>query len=187
MTYDETLKIFAVLKANYNNFFKSITRADAEGQVGLWADMFQDEPYSLVSTAVKCYIATDVSGYPPNVGIIKEQIRKLTQKDDMTEQEAINLIMKALSNSIYDSEKEFNKLPPVLQSLVGSPNTLREWAVMDSDTVNSVVASNVMRSYRVAVEKQRQRDALPAEIRNLLSNTVNKMSIEGNSKMLISD
>ena len=180
MTVEETLKIFAVLKANYSNFFKSLTRIDAEAQVNLWAEMFKDTPYEMVGLGVKSYIATSIEPYPPNVGQIKEQIRKLTKQEEMTEQEAVNLIMRACANSSYGAEEEFNKLPPVLQRLVGSPSQLRDWAVMDRDTVNSVVSSNLMRSYRAMAERERKHQALPSDIRNLIAETTQKMSIDNN-------
>lgn len=179
MTLEETLKVFSVLKANYPNFYKNISRIDAEAQVNLWCEMFQDTPYELVGTAVKSYIAVDTDGYPPNVGRIKEQIRKLTQTEELSEQEAVNLIIKAASNSSYHSQEEFDKLPSVLQKLVGSPNQLREWAVMDRDVVNSVVSSNLMRSYRVIAERERQQQALPSSIRTMLAEATDRLKLEG--------
>lgn len=179
MTYEETLKIFAVMKANYHNFYKSMTRIDAEAQVNLWFEMFQDTPYELVGMALKAFIATDTEGYPPNVGKIKEQIRKLTQKDEMTEQEAVNLILKACSNSLYNAQSEFDKLPPVLQRLAGSPNQLREWAMMESEVLNSVVSSNLMRSFKVVKERERQQQALPSSMRVLLAEAAGRMMLEG--------
>ena len=179
MTYEETLKIFAVMKANYSNFFKGLTRIDAEAQVNLWCEMFQDTPYELVGAAVKAFIATDTDGYPPNVGKIKKQIRMLTQQEEMTEQEAVNLILKACSNSIYNAQAEFDKLPPVLQRLAGSPNQLREWALMESDVVNSVVSSNLMRSYRVVAEREKQQQALPSSMRAFLAETTDRLRLEG--------
>ena len=179
MTVEETLKIFAVLKANYSNFYKTITRADAEAQVNLWAEMFADDGYSIAGAAVKAYIANDESGYPPNVGEIKSYIRKLTHPEVKTEQEAISLIMKATTNSLYNSNAEFEKLPPILQRLVGSPNQLREWALMDIDTVKSVVASNLMRSYKVLDENEKQKQALPLSLQNMIAQTASGLSIEG--------
>lgn len=168
MTVDETLKIFAVLKANYSNFFKSMSRIDAEAMVNLWAEMFADEPYEVVGMAIKSYIASDVNGYPPNVGVIKEQMRKLSQTEGLTEQEAINLITKACKNGSYGAKEEFEKLPPILQRLVGSPSQIKEWALMDTDQFKSVVSSNLMRSYRVMAERERQHQALPSDIKNLI-------------------
>lgn len=179
MTYEETLKVFAVMKANYHNFYKGMTRIDAEAQVNLWHEMFQDTPYELVGMALKAFIATDTGGYPPNVGKIKEQIRKLTEKDEMTEQEAVNLILKACSNSLYNAQSEFDKLPPVLQRLAGSPNQLREWALMESEVLNSVVSSNLMRSFKVVKERERQQQALPSSMRALLAETAGRMMLEG--------
>lgn len=177
MNIEETLKIFSILKANYPNFFKSLSRIDAEAQVNLWEEMFRDTPYEVVGLGVKSYIATDTNGYPPNVGQIKEHIRNLTQKDEMTEQEAVNLIMKACANSSYHAEEEYDKLPPVLQRLVGSPSQLREWALMERDVVNSVVSSNLMRSYKAMKERENQHQALPSGIRELIAQTTEKMRI----------
>lgn len=180
MTITETLKIFSVLKANYPNFFKNTSKADAEAQVNLWAEMFKEEPYELVSASVLSHIATDTNGYPPNVGQIKANISKLTSQEDMTEQEAVNLILKACANSGYNSKEEFEKLPPILQRLVGSPSQLKEWSQMDSDVVNSVIASNLMRSYKTVAERERHHQALPTSVRQLLDNAVGCIkSIEG--------
>lgn len=179
MTREETLKIFAVMKANYPNFYKGMTRTDAEAQVALWCEMFADETYQLVGAALKSYIATDETGYPPNVGKIKANIRKLTQREELTEQEAVNMVLKACTNSTYNAKSEFDKLPPTLQRLVGSPGQLKEWAAMESDVVNSVVASNLMRSYKVVVEREKQQQALPSSLKNLFIGTAETMRLEG--------
>ena len=178
MNITETLKIFSVLKANYPNFFKNISKLDAEAQVNLWAEMFQDDSYGVVGAAVKAYIANNELGYPPNVGQIKAYIRKLTSPEELTEQEAINLIMKAIGNSGYNSKEEFDKLPPILQRLVGSPNQLKEWSQMDSDVVNSVISSNLMRSYKVVAERERQHQALPSSVKTMIE------SLTDNIKMI---
>ena len=178
MTYDETLKIFAVLKANYGNFFKNLSRIDAEAQVSLWAEMFEDTPYELVGMAVKTYIATDVEGYPPNVGRIKRELMRLTEKEQMTEQEAVSLIMKATRNGLYGAEKEFEKLPAVLKRLVGSPEQIRVWARMPVDELQTVVASNLMRSYRAIAKKEEEYQALPSSIKNLLGQVGEQMKLE---------
>lgn len=181
MNRTETLKIFSVLYAEYGYKFspKGMSKIDADAKANLWEEMFRDTPYELVGAAVKAYIATTTNGEPPNVGKIKDHIKKLTQQEEMTEQEAVNLIRKACSNSCYNSVEEFNKLPPVLQRLAGSPNQLREWAVMDTEVFNSVVSSNLMRSYKVVAERERQTKALPGHIRAFLEQTANNLLIEG--------
>lgn len=178
MTYDETLKIFAVLKANYSNFFKNLSRIDAEAQVSLWTEMFEDTPYEVVGMAVKTYIATDTEGYPPNVGRIKREIMKLTEKEQMTEQEAVSLIMKATRNGLYGAKEEFEKLPPVLQRLVGSPEQIREWGKMPADELQSVVASNLMRSYRAMAKREEEHQALPSSIKKMLGEVGEQLKLK---------
>ena len=163
MTREETLVVMAVLKAAYPNYYRDMKRSDAEGIVELWASMFQDEPAGLVAAAVKGHIATDTKGFPPHIGAIKEAIAKLVQPM-MTEAEAVSAILKAASNGTYGAEKEFSLLPPVLQRLVGGPGRLKEWAAMEAGAVQSVVASNLQRSYREIAQQEREMIALPSDV-----------------------
>lgn len=177
MTYDETLTIMAVLKAAYPRYYADMKRKDAEGVVSLWAEMFKDEPAELVALAVKSLIATDTKGFPPHIGAVKEHIVKLRQPDEMTEQEAWSLVYKATKNGIWGAREEFDKLPPVIQRIVGSPNQLRDWAMMDSDTVQSVVASNFQRSYKARAASERELLAIPSDVRRVMTQIAAGMSM----------
>lgn len=168
MTRAETLAIMSVLKAAYQNFYKDMSRDEAESIVSLWMEMFKDDPAEVVAMAVKAFIASDRKGFPPHIGAIKDSIVKLKTSDELTEQEAWELVRRACSNSNYGAKEEFDKLPPVVRRLVGSPNQLREWAMMDSDTLNSVVASNFQRSYKARAASEREYLALPSDVRNAM-------------------
>lgn len=166
MTQAETLKVLAVLKVAYPAMDSRLSDEEYDAMVNLWAEMFADESYEIVGVAVKAFIATDEQGYPPSIGKIKAQVKKLKQSpDQMTESEAIALVMQAARNSSYNCGEEFRKLPPILQTLVGNPRQLKEWALSDSQTINTVVASNLQRSYRVLQERQKYLDALPESIK----------------------
>ena len=169
MNTEETLTIMGVLKAAYPSYYKDMSRRDAEGVVSLWQTMFADEPVELVAAAVKAHIATDKKGFPPHIGAIKDAIVKLTAPQEMTEAEAWGYIFKATQNSTWSSKEEFDKLPPILQRLVGSPNQLKEWAAMPADEVQTVVASNFQRSYRARAASEREFLALPADIRQTMT------------------
>lgn len=169
MTFEETLAIMGVLKAAYPTYYKDMKRSEAESIVALWSEMFKDEQASVVAAAVKMHIATDSKGFPPHIGAIKTAIGKIKQPNEMTELEAWGLVQKALRNGIYGSEQEFKKLPPVVQRIVGSHNQLREWARMEADVVNSVVASNFQRSYKVRAASEREHLALPADVRQTIA------------------
>lgn len=160
----ETLAIMRVLKAAYPNYYKDMTKADAESIVDLWSAMFADEPAGVVAAAVKAHISSDSNGFPPHIGAIKNAVAKLTQLEMMTEQEAAAIVLRAAANGNYGAEEEFGRLPPVLQRLVGSPSQLKEWAAMEADAVQSVVASNLQRSYREIVKREREMLTLPSDV-----------------------
>lgn len=177
MNRTETLAIMGVLKAAYPSYYKDMKRGDAEGIVDLWATMFMDEPVELVAMAVKSFIATDTKGFPPHIGAIKEAILKLREPKRMTEQEAWELVANAVRNGIYGADKEFKALPETVQRIVGSPNQLREWAMMDAEVVHSVVASNFQRSYKARAASEREYMALPGDVRRSMEQLAAGMSM----------
>lgn len=177
MTRDDTIDLLAVLKAAYPNFYRGMTVKEANGVVDLWWEMFKDQPAPVVGMAVKALIATDTKGFPPHIGAVKEAISKLMQPKEMTPQEAWALVNAATRRSTYYAQEEFDKLPPVVQRIVGTPMQLKEWAAMDSDTLQSVIASNFQRSYKVKAEKEREFLALPAEIRQMSEQLAAGMAI----------
>lgn len=174
----ETLKIMAVLRGAYPQFYRNIDREEAENTVNLWLDLFCGEPYPLVAAAVKSFISADEKGFPPVPGQIMGKLRLLTDDREMTEADAWGIVSKALKNGYYGAEEEFEKLPLVIKRLVGSPSQLRDWAVMDSGTVQSVVASNFQRSYKVVAARERETAKLPPDVKKLLDGLSTQMSLD---------
>lgn len=168
MTEKEIRMVLGVMKVAYPNSFRDMQEGDRNALVSLWYRQFAEADYKLVSMAVDSIIATDPSGFMPTIGKVKQEMTKLTQPEMLTEQEAWLLVEKATRNSSYNAKEEYDKLPPEVQRLVGSPNQLREWAVMDSNELKTVVASNFMRSFRVRSKNDRDYLALPGNVRTLL-------------------
>ena len=175
MNLVETAKLMAILETAYPMFYAKKTQQEREDAIRLWAEMFADEPGEVVAVAVKALIKSRVSTFPPGIGEITEMIQKITQPDQMTELEAWGLVLKAVGNSNYNSSEEFEKLPPVVQRLVGAPSQLREWAAMDSETLNSVVASNFQRSYKVRAKNERDFLALPSSVKTFMASIAEGM------------
>ena len=155
----ETARIMAIVYEAYHFFYKDSTDQKAATAISLWHNMFKAETYELVEAAVYAHIAK--SEHPPTVAHIKNEINFLTNPNQLTETEAMNMILEAASNSLYNAAEEFNKLPTTLKKLVGSPRQLREYALMDSKTMNSVITSNLSRSYKVLVGREASLQALP--------------------------
>lgn len=168
MNHKQAHQTLMLLQANYPDCFRGMSEEAAEVKINLWADMFADEPFELVIAAAKAHIAADTRGFMPTVGQLKERIAMMRADSNMTEMEAWNLVSSALKNSTYGAEEEFRKLPPPIKRAVGSPNQLREWALMDSETVQSVVASNFQRSFRAWQERDKDYAKLPQSIKNFI-------------------
>lgn len=168
MTREDTIKILSVLRGAYPAFYRDITKQEAESTIALWESMFDEEPYELVGAAVKAFISGDGKGFPPAIGQIKERIRQITQPEEMTEQEAWTYVSKALRNSTYGSEEEFRKLPPEIQAVVHDPGQLRQWAMSTAEDVETVIASNFMRSFRAKQKASKEYMALPTEVKRLM-------------------
>lgn len=167
MTRQETGIIMDILTTAYPTFYNGRNAPDMRMTVNLWAEMFAEDDVKIVAAAVKALIATDDKGFPPHIGAVKGRIRQISNPDEMTEQEAWAHIAKALRNSSYNAEEEFSKLPPILQDVVHAPQQLREWARMDEATVQSVVASNLQRSFRAKAQSRRDFEALPQDVQAL--------------------
>lgn len=174
MTRDETKAILSILKAAYPNFYKNLTKDEAVNIVNLWAAMFADEPYQLVAESVKSLMCT--LKYPPTIADVKEKIALITQPEEMSEMEAWQKVRSAIS--YYNANETFEKLPSILQKIVGSPNQLREWAVMDSEVVNSVIQSNFMRSYKAKSAQKKEYEMLPNSTKQLIEELATKMEIK---------
>lgn len=169
MTKAEAAKVMAVLQVNYPENFRNKSDEVIKATVDLWSRAFADEPYQLVSAAVMAHMVSDTNRFMPPIGVIKAKIAELMKPDEMTEQEAWGLVAKALRNSIYGADEEFAKLPPAVQRAVGGASQLRDWAMMDTETVQSVVASNFQRSYRVTSQRERDWEKLPQGLKNYLA------------------
>ena len=166
-----------ILKIAYPNFYKSQSEHERLNSAKLWAAMFADDPADVVAAAVKAFIVTDTKGFPPVIGIIKNKIAGIIRRGQMTEYEAWHEVKKALSNGLYGASEEFEKLPPILQRLVGSPNQLRQWAAMDSGDLESIVGSNFMRSYKARAEYERDDLLLPADVKNFIAELSKRVAI----------
>lgn len=167
MTRQETGIIMDILTTAYPAFYNGRNAPDMRMTVNLWAEMFAEDDVKIVAAAVKALIATDDKGFPPHIGAVKGRIRQISNPDEMTEQEAWALISKVLRDGYYNAEAEFAKLPPLVQDVVHDPRQLREWSMMDEATVQSVVASNVQRSFRAKAQNRRDFEALPKDVQAL--------------------
>lgn len=180
MTKEEVKKILGILKLNYPNSFKNQSKDVSHAYFNLWCEAFQDDDAALVAKAVKAIIFSSEREFAPNIGQVKAMMYKLTNPTKMSEEEAWRLVMQASKNGIYNSKQEFDKLPKAIQRVLGSPETLQEYATIDIEQLNTVVSSNFRRSYRAVSKELEDYDRLPNQIKGFISSITD-------SKRLIDD
>lgn len=171
MTRDETKKIIMVISASYPNFKPQ----DLRMTVDTWQMMLDEYSYTQVSMAVKAYIASDTSGFAPSIGQVIGLMNKIEKPEELNEMEAWALVSRAIRNGYYGAEKEYEKLPTLVQKAVGTPGQLRNWSQTDTESIENVVQSNFMRTYRTVVKSSQEIARMPESIRNLIEKTGQKM------------
>lgn len=168
MNRAETLDILSNLKVIYPHSFKKMSSNDQRIFVESWERQFKDCTYKQVRNAIDSIISSNTSDFAPNIATIKQMILSLEEPDQLTEQEAWNLVYHAICNISQTNTKEFDNLPMTLQRLVGSPSQLREWGQMNTDQVQSVISSNFQRSYRNALISDKEQSLLPNDVKQMI-------------------
>lgn len=166
ITENDVRKMLSVIAISFPNY----KIADVNLAINLWLEMFAEYTAEDVNKAIKTYIATDTSGFAPSIGQIIDLMHKVHEMpNEMSELEAWNRVYKAICNSSYHAQEEFDNLPPLIQRIVGSPNQLSEWGRCDIDQVNTVIQSNFMRSYKAKSGQQKEFNRLPSDVKQQIA------------------
>ena len=178
MNKDETLKVCFIIQSAYPQHYTGFSDRERKAMQEIWFALMEDYDYRTVCAGVKAFMSNDTKGFPPSPGQIIDCIHKLTEKPEekLTEGEAWHMVYRVLCNGIYNSEAEFNKLPPIVQRAVGAPAVLYQWATEDAKSL-SVIQSNFERSFRMAQERQREEAKLPESVRTLIQSSASQMPV----------
>lgn len=165
MTREEVLKIILIIKNTYPKTYERFTKSDFEGMADVWAIVLEEYTYQQISLGLKAYLTTNTSGFPPVPAQLIAYTREKNPAKEMTSNEAWDLVYKAICRGIYHYEEEFNKLPELCHKAIGSAESLRELAMMDTNTVLSVEGSHFKRNYETLAKRQQEYEKTPAKIR----------------------
>ena len=167
MTKNEVIKLLMTIQTFYPNYQVE----NKEFTINAWYSIIGDCDYKPMEKALRAYITTDTSGFAPSIGQLINKLHEVQSPQELNEMEAWLLVSKALRNGTYGAVKEFNKLPPLVQKAVGSPDNLRNWAQTDSESIENVVQSNFMRTYRTVVNRAKEYQKMPKDIQALIEST----------------
>lgn len=169
MTREETIGILSILKASYPNFYKELTKKDAETTINLYTEMFSNTEANLVATAIKELIQHQ--SYPPTIADIKNKIDELTQPYEETEAELWEIYKKTIQSGYYGDRTEFDALPEAIKSYLGNnPNRINELGMMESSTFNSVEKGIFLKQIKVIKERAKSIRMMLPETRKYLNN-----------------
>ena len=156
MTRSECLKLMSVLQAAYPHAYRGYTKEQADTTVDLWMMAFEMDDYQEVDKAVRAFITSDPSNWPPQVGKVRQIMMARRTQKGRSELEAWSLVRKALRNGTYGAEDEYAKLPEDIQAAIGSPAQIRAWAAAPEEETETVMQSNFLRSYRAIKARDKE-------------------------------
>ena len=182
-----TIKQFALIAAAIKTYFPRDNILPTENAMELWYEELKDIPYSIANSALRMFVSTNK--FPPTIADIRENAAKLNpemQSSELNEMAAWQLVLKAMRNSIYHSEEEFAKLPPLIQKAVVSPGQLREWAMAEDvdGTWMNVTQSNFMRTYRAEVSRQNEQRKLSPDLLKLVIRNAEQDKIQDKNSVV---
>lgn len=162
MEREDVKKLLMTLDVTYANF--KLDPATLSFTVDSWLMFLGDYDSKDVLTALKTFINTSNSAFAPSPSELIGLIHKPSEMAEIGASEAWALVRKAIGKSAYNSQSEFEKLPPLVQKTLGSAEQLHLWAV-DEDYNNEVVMALFQKNYNATVERQQTEYRLPTEAR----------------------
>ena len=135
----------------------------------VWYELLKDLPYKQVNAAIQKHMVTE--RFPPTIADLREKSAEIVEQKTgrMSELEAWAHVRKAIGNSLYHAEEEFERLPEACRIAVGNPNNLREWGQMDSEQVETVEQSHFIRNYRAAEKRISNDRKIPASVMTMIT------------------
>lgn len=160
MNGTETLRLLTMIQATYSTFKPT----DIELATQIWQSMLNDYSAQEVIAGLKMHIAT--SKFPPTIADIIEQINSVKYPQIENYEQAWDKVLKACKHT--GTLECWSELPDDIKACT-SASSLREWAVMDSEIVNTVVKSNWLKAYKQVQGRKCKYQALPNNVKKLFN------------------
>lgn len=187
MTKQDAGRIMYALKTAYPTTYVNIGPGEFSQMADVWAALFAEYDARTIMAGLQAFIMADTKGFPPSPGQIVDIIHKTAAgKKELTATEAWALVRRAVSNSSYHAEEEFDRLPDIVKRAVGSPGNIRELAATDSSTFESVEKSHFIRAYNTELQRMQEQEKIPAEVRLTISEGMESLK-SGNPAKEIAD
>lgn len=144
MTQAEVTELLFAIQSFYPNWNNKL---DKDTIVKMYSRIYKPFPLDQCLAALDDYVRTDTTGFAPVPGQLIGRINKVNTPKLLNSEEAWNLVFKALGNSIYHADEEFDKLPKLVKKTIGSSIYLRELASLPTAQIQSVEKSQFIKVY----------------------------------------
>lgn len=175
MKRSETIQIIALLAGNYESIANK-TNSQKQLMVNTWQECLGDLEYNLILQAVKKTIIE--SPYPPTIHEIrKNAIELINPTTKKTGIEAWNEAIGMISNGLYMTEEQFNNHSPEVKRFFGSVNQVKQLAMVDMETINTVAKGQFLKQYDILLQRDREEKILPEPMKEMIEGLANKFAL----------
>ena len=175
MSRTEMVQIITLLAGNYETIANK-SQQQKELMLNTLYECLGDLDYKLVLQAVKKTIIE--SPYPPTIHEVRknaiEFVNPTTQKTGI---EAWNEAIKMISNGLYMTEEQFNNYSSEVKRFFGSVNQVRQLAMVDMETINTVTKGQFLKQYDILVQRDKEEKLLPAPMKEMIEGLANKFAL----------
>lgn len=176
MNKTETTQIITLLAGNYDSIAKK-DKIQKQLMINTWQECLEDLDYKLVLQAVKKTIIE--SPYPPTIhDIRKNAVEMLNPSTKRTAIEAWNEAYKMICSGNYMTEEQFKKASPEVQKFFGNVRQVKELALTDLKTVNTVTKGQFLKQYEAITEREKQRKLLSEQMQQMIEQLSEKLNVK---------
>lgn len=156
MNLEETRKILTIVRVNYFEQIKKLTKKEMNEMLEMWHIMFQEYNYDQVAAALYLYIKNDDKGFYPKVGQLITLIKECGEHD-LKVHDAWDKVLVALKDRYY-AENFFNEFDGITKKVIGSYKRLIEWSNLNDNTINGSIRTQFYKDYEKEVESSNLKD-----------------------------
>lgn len=170
MKKTETIQVLTLLASNYKSIDEKLNNPEkSKLLIEVWHECLGDLDYKLCMFAVKKAIMS--SSYPPTIHDIRSVATGIVrpQQEDKTAIEYWNEAYKMIRKGSYMTEEEFNKHSEVVKKFFGSVAQVKELALTDADTVNTVTKGQFLKQIDVIQTREKELELLPEAMREKIN------------------
>lgn len=175
MTRDEIKAALTLCFVNYPRHYQGMSDTEKRVLVDTWERQFKDIPSQAFRHILDRHLQT--SKFAPTIADLHEQLSLVT--DSTTDSELWNECIRMLRRGTVMTQDEFDKASAPVKAWLRDLRSVRELALMDATTVNTVVRGQFLKTIGQVQKSIKARQAIPGEVLEQIQTTMNNARLLG--------